>query len=125
MPIRPRSQVTVRWTIRSVPVRTRDGAERLDQVYRRLLNGAPAAAGPQIPFDELQTHSLPFGPSTRMTPPCPSPSMPASQPSARNASCSATIKVRKPVNQDEKVFCRLRRREGEARPEAQATENLT
>jgi len=38
--------------------------------------------------------------------------------------CSATIKVRKSVNQDEKVFCRLRHREGEARPEAQATENL-
>ena len=43
----------------------------------------------------------------------------------RETKCSATIKVRKPVNQDEKVFCRLRRREGEARPEAQATENLT
>ena len=36
--------------------------------------------------------------------------------------CSATIKVRTPVNQDEKMFCRLRRREGGARPEAQATE---
>jgi hypothetical protein len=36
--------------------------------------------------------------------------------------CSATIKVRKPVNQDEKVFGRLRRREGKARPKAQATE---
>ena len=40
----------------------------------------------------------------------------------RGYRCSATIKVRKPVNQDEKVFGRLRRREGKARPKAQATE---
>ena len=32
MPARPHSRVTARWTNRSVPVRTRDGAERLDQV---------------------------------------------------------------------------------------------
>jgi hypothetical protein len=69
MPTRPRAQVTARWTIRSVPVRTRDGAERLDPVCRRLLNDAPAAAGPPIPSDTLQTHPLPFAPSTRMTPP--------------------------------------------------------
>jgi len=86
MPTRPRPQVTARWTIRSVPVRTRDGAERLDQVYRRLLNDAPAAAGAHIPSDKLQIHSLPFVSLTRMNPPCPSPSMPAFQPNARNAS---------------------------------------
>jgi transposase len=36
--------------------------------------------------------------------------------------CRATIKVRAPVNQDEKGFWRMRRREGEARPKAQAPE---
>jgi hypothetical protein len=36
------------WTIRSVSVRTRDGPERLDQVYRRLLSNTPfrPSAGP-------------------------------------------------------------------------------
>jgi pimeloyl-ACP methyl ester carboxylesterase len=38
--------------------------------------------------------------------------------------CCAAIKVRKSDNQGEKAFCRLRRREGGARPEAQATEEL-
>lgn len=38
--------------------------------------------------------------------------------------CCAAIKVRTRDNQGEKVFCRLRRREGEARPETRATENL-
>ena len=38
--------------------------------------------------------------------------------------CCAAIKVRTPDNQDEKEFCRLRRREGGARPEAQAAERL-
>jgi hypothetical protein len=38
------------------------------------------------------------------------------------APCRATIKVRAPVNQDEKGFWRMRRREGEARPKAQAPE---
>ena len=41
-----------------------------------------------------------------------------------NIECCAAIKVRTPDNQDEKVFCRLRRREGKARPEAQAAECL-
>ena len=59
MPTRPRPQVTASWTIHSVPVRTRDGAERLDQGCRCLLNDAPAAAGPHIPSDELQAQSLP------------------------------------------------------------------
>ena len=38
--------------------------------------------------------------------------------------CCASITVRTRDNQDEKAFCRLRRREGGARPEAQATEEL-
>ena len=38
--------------------------------------------------------------------------------------CRATIEVRTPDNQGEKAFCRLRRREGGARPEAQAAEKL-
>ena len=37
MPTYPRLRVAASWTVCSVPVRTRDGAERLDQVYRRLL----------------------------------------------------------------------------------------
>lgn len=32
------------WTIRSVAVRTRDGPERLEEVYRRLLLDPPEAA---------------------------------------------------------------------------------
>ena len=39
-------------------------------------------------------------------------------------SCCAAIEVRTHDNQDEKAFCRLRRREGGARPEARATEEL-
>ena len=42
----------------------------------------------------------------------------------RWANYCAAIKVRTPDNQGEKVFCRLRRREGEARPEAQAADHL-
>ena len=34
------------WAIRSVPVRSRDGPERLDQAYRRLLGNPPCAAIP-------------------------------------------------------------------------------
>jgi hypothetical protein len=34
------------WTIRSVPVRTRDGPERLDQAYRRLLSNVPSQPPP-------------------------------------------------------------------------------
>jgi hypothetical protein len=30
------------WTIRSVALRTRDGPERLDQAYRRLLTADPS-----------------------------------------------------------------------------------
>ena len=47
MPTRPRSPVTARWTIHSVPVRTRDGAERrqLDNAARVAVSTISAAAG--------------------------------------------------------------------------------
>jgi hypothetical protein len=45
-------------------------------------------------------------------------------PNSSDVECCAAIKVRKSDNQGEKAFCRLRRREGGARPEAQATEEL-
>jgi hypothetical protein len=39
------------WTIRSVSVRTRDGSERLDHAYRRLLSlvPSPSPLGPDDP----------------------------------------------------------------------------
>ena len=37
MPEGQRPTVPRTWTIRSISVRTRDGPERLEQVYRRLL----------------------------------------------------------------------------------------
>jgi hypothetical protein len=39
------------WTIRSVSVRTRDGSERLDHAYRRLLSlvSSPSPLGPDDP----------------------------------------------------------------------------
>jgi hypothetical protein len=42
---RRRSDATPAWVIRSVAVRTRDGPERLDQAYRRLM-GAPSRDDP-------------------------------------------------------------------------------
>ncbi len=36
----PRPTAAPTWTIRSIPVRTRDGPERLDQAYR-LLSDTP------------------------------------------------------------------------------------
>jgi hypothetical protein len=38
MPSRPGARA---WLIHSMPVRARDGSERLDQVYRRLLADPP------------------------------------------------------------------------------------
>src|SRR3712207_6529957 len=67
--------IAATWRIHSVPVRTRDGPERLDQVYRRLLGPSP----PTLP-------SL----SGEASPPCAPPSMLASRPSARNASRPST-----------------------------------
>jgi hypothetical protein len=37
----PRHEATPAWTTRSIPVRARDGPERLDQAYRRLLSDIP------------------------------------------------------------------------------------
>ncbi|HXT81796.1 MAG TPA: hypothetical protein VN702_19715 [Acetobacteraceae bacterium] len=41
MAIGRRPEGTPTWTIRSVALRTRDGPERLDQAYRRLLAPTP------------------------------------------------------------------------------------
>jgi hypothetical protein len=41
MPTGPRPTAAPTWAIRSIPVRTRDGPERLDQAYRRLLDDIP------------------------------------------------------------------------------------
>jgi len=41
MPSGQRPTAAPTWTIRSVSLRTRDGPERLDQVYRRLLAPPP------------------------------------------------------------------------------------
>jgi hypothetical protein len=45
MPTGPRPAAPI-WAIRSIPVRTRDGPERLDQAYRRLLNDTPPDGPP-------------------------------------------------------------------------------
>ena len=37
------------WTIRSTAVRTRDGPERLDQVYRRLMSDTSCHEPPPAP----------------------------------------------------------------------------
>ena len=47
MPTRPNAGTQASWTILSVPIRTHDGAERLDQVYRRLLADPPPAVRPR------------------------------------------------------------------------------
>jgi hypothetical protein len=44
-----RPEVAPVWTIRSVALRTRDGPERLDQAYRRLLAPDPPDAQPACP----------------------------------------------------------------------------
>lgn len=57
MPTTPSPPAAPAWTVHSVPVRTRDGPQRLDQVYRRLLANplptpsAPGAAEPARPCD--------------------------------------------------------------------------
>ena len=48
----PRPTAAPTWSIRSIPVRTRDGPERLDRAYRRLLSDAShhgPSAGPPGP----------------------------------------------------------------------------
>lgn len=62
MPTSPPVQAGTAWTIRSVPIRTRDGPERLDQAYRRLLDD------PSSPVSN---------PHAEESPPCALPSMPA------------------------------------------------
>jgi hypothetical protein len=48
MPDRQRLHAAA-WIIRSVSVRSRDGAERIEQVYRRLLHDdAPMATPPRV-----------------------------------------------------------------------------
>ena len=52
MPSGPRSMVAPAWTIRSVAVRTRDGPERLDRVYRYLIDDSsrdPPNPAPDVP----------------------------------------------------------------------------
>jgi len=41
MPSGQRPSAAPTWTIRSISMRTRDGPERLDQAYRRLLTHPP------------------------------------------------------------------------------------
>src|SRR4051812_25777588 len=61
MPNRPPARAAS-WVIHSVPVRPRDGAERLDQAYRRLLDDPPPP---------------PPTPQPEVSPPCAPPSTPA------------------------------------------------
>ena len=49
MAIGRRPEVVSAWTIRSVALRTRDGPERLDQAYRRLLTPNPSDKQPASP----------------------------------------------------------------------------
>ena len=75
MPNRPHAGAAATWKIHSVSLRTRDGPERLDQAYRRLLDICPPVLLP---------------PQAEASPPCAPPSMPASRPSGRNASRPST-----------------------------------
>ena len=47
MPTQPPARAGTSWAIRSVPIRTRDGAERLDRAYRRLLDDTTPPSTPQ------------------------------------------------------------------------------
>src|SRR3954453_5713463 len=67
MPNRPPARAAS-WVIHSVPVRPRDGAERLDRPYPLLLDAPPPP---------------PPTPQPEVSPPCAPPSTPASRPSAR------------------------------------------
>ena len=49
MAVGRRPEVVSVWTIRSVALRTRDGPDRLDQAYRRLLSLGPSGKQPADP----------------------------------------------------------------------------
>ena len=49
MAVGRRPEVAPAWTIRSVALRTRDGPDRLDQAYRRLLTPDPPGKQPADP----------------------------------------------------------------------------
>jgi hypothetical protein len=51
MPRGSRAAAAPTWIIRSVAVRTRDGPERLDQVYRRLIDEQSLQAPQPTPGD--------------------------------------------------------------------------
>ncbi|MBM6583063.1 hypothetical protein ILT44_22945 [Microvirga sp. BT689] len=55
MPSDQRPSAAPIWTIRSVSVRTRDGSERLDHAYRRLLSFVPS----QSPLDPDDASPVP------------------------------------------------------------------
>ena len=55
MPTGPRPTAAPVWAIRSIPVRTRDGPERLDQAYRRLLSDTPHDTPPDGPHGPSAT----------------------------------------------------------------------
>lgn len=74
------------WTIQSIYVRTRDGPDRLAQAYRALLDMTPPEA---LPPGAVHLTD----PVTKGGFPCVPPSMPASQPSARNVSRPLTVNL--------------------------------
>ena len=49
MPVDQPPSTAAVWTIRSTAVRTRDGPERLDQVYRRLISHTSCHEPPPAP----------------------------------------------------------------------------
>jgi|tagenome__1003787_1003787.scaffolds.fasta_scaffold20900759_2 hypothetical protein len=65
------------WAIRSMPVRSRDGPERLNQAYRRLLDGTSCTIIPALCSTESAHKDIP---------PCASPFTSASPPNGRNVS---------------------------------------
>ena len=70
------------WTIRSVPVRARDGPDRLAQAYRHLLDG-PVVAGT---LASRSDHNAPEANSS-----CASPSMPALSNRAASVNASSLL----------------------------------
>jgi hypothetical protein len=77
MPNRPHAGAAATWRIHSVPLRTRDGPERSDQVYRRLLDSSP-------PTPLLL-------PQAEASPPCAPPSIPALSNRAASVNASSLL----------------------------------